>query len=179
MKRHFVLWLVIIALTVGVTHSATAQPKGDVVYALPVTIAPSWFDPAEAPPQITPYVILYALHDALVRPLPGVRMGSALAEAWSESPDGLTYEFKLRPGLKFHNGDPCTAEDVRFSFARYKGPGAKEYQTKVKSLEVVDERTVRFHLPARPLAGFYDLLWQLGDRCRSRGPQEIHRASRR
>jgi peptide/nickel transport system substrate-binding protein len=148
MKRHFVLWLVIIALTVGVTHSATAQPKGDVVYALPVTIAPSWFDPAEAPPQITPYVILYALHDALVRPLPGVRMGSALAEAWSESPDGLTYEFKLRPGLKFHNGDPCTAEDVRFSFARYKGPGAKEFQAKVKSLEVVDERTVRFHLHA-------------------------------
>src|SRR5919197_5796444 len=73
-------------------------------------------------------------------------MGPALAESWNESPDGLTYEFKLHPGLKFHNGDPCTAEDVEFSFKRYKGPGAKEFQAKVKSVEVVDARTVRFHL---------------------------------
>ena len=146
MKRWLILSLVVIALTAGAAHSVAAQPKGDVVYALHVTLAPSWFDPAEAPAQITPYVILYTLHDGLVRPLPGARMGSALAESWSESPDGLTYEFKLRLGLKFHNGEPCTAEDVRFSFARYKGPGAKEFQAKVKSVEVVDERTVRFHL---------------------------------
>jgi len=75
-------------------------------------------------------------------------MGPALAESWSESPDGLTYEFKLRPGLTFHNGDPCTAEDVQFSFRRYKGSGANEFQTKVKNVEVVDTRTVRFHLHA-------------------------------
>jgi peptide/nickel transport system substrate-binding protein len=148
MKHGLVVWLVVLASIVGVAHSVAAQPTGEVVYALHVTIAPSWFDPAEAPAQITPYVILYALHDSLVRPLPGVRMGAALAESWSESPDGLTYEFTLRPGLTFHNGAPCTAEDVRFSFARYKGPGAKEYQTKVQSVEVVDERTVRFHLHA-------------------------------
>jgi len=111
-----------------------------------VTLSPSWFDPAETPAQITPFGILYALHDAVVRPLPGERMGSALAESWSESPDGLTYEFKLRPGLKFHNGDPCTAEDVVFSFTRYKGIGAAEFKSKVKNVEVVDARTVRFHL---------------------------------
>ena len=112
-----------------------------------VTLSPSWFDPAETPAQITPFGILYALHDAVVRPLPGERMGPALAESWSESPDGLTYEFKLRPGLKFHNGDPCTAEDVVFSFTRYKGVGAAELKAKVKNVEVVDARTVRFHLP--------------------------------
>src|SRR5207248_4681376 len=50
--------------------------------------------------------------------------------------------------LTFHNGDPCTAEDVQFSFRRYKGSGANEFQTKVKSVEVVDARTVRFHLHA-------------------------------
>jgi len=111
-----------------------------------VTLSPSWFDPAELPAQITPFGILYALHDAVVRPLPGERMGPALAESWSESPDGLTYEFKLRPGLKFHNGDPCTAEDVVFSFTRYKGVGAAELKSKVKNVEVVDARTVRFHL---------------------------------
>jgi len=48
-------------------------------------------------------------------------MGNSLAEAWTESPDGRVYEFKLREGLKFHNGDPFTAEDVRFSFERYRG----------------------------------------------------------
>ena len=143
-----VVWFVVVALTVGLVHSVVAQPKGEVVYALHVTIAPAWFDPAEMPAQITPFIIGYTLHDAVVRALPGVRMGPALAETWSESPDGLTYEFKLRSGLKFHNGDPCTAEDVQFSVARYKGSGAKEFQTKVKSVEVVDARTVRFHLHA-------------------------------
>jgi peptide/nickel transport system substrate-binding protein len=75
-------------------------------------------------------------------------MGPALAEAWSESPDGTTYTFTLRPGLTFHNGDSCTAEDVIFSFGRYKGVGAGEFQRNVKNVEAVDARTVRFHLHA-------------------------------
>jgi peptide/nickel transport system substrate-binding protein len=128
-----------------------------MVYAYHVTIAPAWFDPAEAPPQVTPFGIFYALHDAVVRPLPGERMGPALAESWRESPDGLTYEFTLRQGLKFHNGDPCTAEDVKFSFERYKGTGAKELRAKVKSVEVVDPRMVRFvlHEPWPDFMTFY------------------------
>jgi peptide/nickel transport system substrate-binding protein len=139
----------ILVYTVALLQSPQAQttPAGELVYAMHVTLSPSWFDPAETPAQITPFGILYALHDALVRPLPGERMGPALAESWSESPDGLTYEFKLRPGLQFHNGDPCTAEDVVFSFTRYKGVGAAELKAKVKHVEVVDARTVRFHLP--------------------------------
>ena len=114
--------------------------------AWPVTISPTWFDPSTAPPQITPFGMLYALHDALVRPLPGQKMGNSLAESWTESLDGLTYEFKLRRGLKFHNGDPVTAEDVKFSFERYKGAGAKELNARVRLVETVDPLTVRFHL---------------------------------
>jgi peptide/nickel transport system substrate-binding protein len=125
---------------------AQTKPAGELVIAMHVTLAPAWFDPADTPAQITPFGILYALHDALVRPLPGERMGLALAESWRESPDGLTYEFTLRPGLKFHNGDPCSTEDVQFSFERYKGVGARELQSKVKRLEMVDARTIRFHL---------------------------------
>mgnify|MGYP003694036305 CR=1 FL=1 len=106
-----------------------------------VTIAPSWFDPSTAPPQITPFGMLYALHDALVRPLPGQKMGNALAESWTESPDGLRYEFKLRRGLKFHNGDPVTTEDVKFSFERYKGAGSTELQAHVRQVEIVDPLT--------------------------------------
>ena len=119
-----------------------------MVIAFPVTIAPTWFDPAETPAQITPFALLYALHDGLVRPLPGERMGPSLAASWSESPDGLVYTFTLRPGLRFHNGEPCTAEDVQFSFARYKGNGATELHAKVQRVEIVDPLTVRFHLHA-------------------------------
>jgi peptide/nickel transport system substrate-binding protein len=126
---------------------ATARaPSGRIVIAFHVTISPSWFDPSLAPPQITPFGLLYALHDALVRAYPGTDMGPALAESWQESEDGLTYEFKLRPGLTFHNGDPLTTEDVEFSFHRYKGAGATILKEKVARVEIVDPRVVRFHL---------------------------------
>jgi len=136
------------ALLVVAAPAAVAQPSpsGQAVMAWHVTIAPSWFDPSTAPPQITPFGMLYAIHDALVRPYPGQRMGNSLAESWRESPDGRVYEFTLRRGLKFHNGDSLTAEDVKFSFERYKGAGAKEFQAHVQQVEVVDALTVRFHL---------------------------------
>jgi peptide/nickel transport system substrate-binding protein len=148
MKHRIFLLSGMLMCTVGLLQNALAQsaPSGELVYAMHVTLSPSWFDPTETPAPITPFGILYVLHDAVVHPLPGERMGPALAESWSESPDGLMYEFKLRPGLKFHNGDPCTAEDVVFSFTRYKGVGAAEFKSKVKNVEVVDARTVRFHL---------------------------------
>ena len=126
--------------------SAEAAPAGRAVIAWHVTISPAWFDPSTAPPQITPFGMLYAIHDALVRPYPGQKMGPALAESWQESEDGLTYEFKLRPGLKFHNGDPLTTEDVKFSFERYQGAGAQAFKDHVREVEIVDPLVLRFHL---------------------------------
>jgi peptide/nickel transport system substrate-binding protein len=117
----------VVGLVFGMTAAIAAggpAPSGRVVIAWHVTISPSWFDPSTAPPQITPFGMLYAIHDALVRPYLGKKMGPSLAESWEESEDGKTYEFKLRPGLKFHNGDPVTTEDVKFSFERYQGAGA-------------------------------------------------------
>src|SRR3989442_194151 len=134
-------------LFLGMGRGAGAQtPTGEVVVSFHVTLAPSWFDPSTAPPQITPFGVLYAVHDALVRPLPGQKMGASLAESWTESRDGLVYEFKLRRGLRFHNGDPITAEDVKFSFDRYNGAGARELRARVRQLDVVDPLTVRFTL---------------------------------
>src|SRR5213080_4792627 len=140
--------LLVVTLTLGAIHEVFAQstPTGEAVMAWPVTIAPSWFDPATLPPQITPFGILFALHDAMVRPLPGQKMGLGLAEAWTESSDGLSYEFRLRRGLKFHNGDAVTAEDVKFSFERYKGAGARELSARVRQVNIVDPLTVRFVL---------------------------------
>jgi peptide/nickel transport system substrate-binding protein len=141
------LALVAVVLALGTVPRAAAQiPADTVVMAFHVTIAPSWFDPSTAPPQITPFATLYAIHDALVRPYPPHKMGPSLAESWKESPDGKAYEFKLRAGLKFHNGDPVTSEDVKFSFERYKGAGARELQAYVEAVEIVDPLTVRFRL---------------------------------
>jgi len=123
---------------------AQAKPEGEMRFALYVTLAPAWFDPGEATPGfVTPFWVMYALHDALVKPMPGNRMAPSLAESWTESPDKLSYEFTLRQGLKFHNGDPFTAEDVKFSFERAKGVQLHE---KVKEVVVVDPTHVRFVL---------------------------------
>jgi len=126
--------------------TAATQPKGQLTWALHFTIAPTYFDPAETPGIITPFLFLYALHDALIKPMPDNAQAPSLAESWSESEDGLTYEFKLRQGVTFHNGDPLTAEDVKFSFERYKGASARLYKAKVKAVEIVNSHQVRFHL---------------------------------
>jgi peptide/nickel transport system substrate-binding protein len=140
--------LLALTLALGALTSATAAPApaSRAVMAWHVTIPPAWFDPSTAPPQITPFGLLYAIHDALVRPYPGHKMGPSLAESWSESADGKTYEFKLRAGLKFHNGDPVTADDVKFSFERYKGAGATILRAGVQQVEVVSPLVVRFVL---------------------------------
>jgi peptide/nickel transport system substrate-binding protein len=124
--------------------AAQAKPEGEMRWALYVTLSPLWFDPAEVSGQITPFWVLYALHDALVKPMPGNLMAPSLAESWTVSADQKTYEFKLREGLKFHNGDPFTAEDVKFSFHRAKG--SKVLHEKVREVVVVAPTRVRFVL---------------------------------
>src|SRR4030095_7441818 len=131
-------------LMVGSHGPAAAPPAGEMRWALYVTFAPAWLDPGEvAVAGVTPFWLLYALHDALLKPMPGHPMAPSLAEAWTMSPDQKMYEFKLREGLKFHNGDPFTAEDVKFSFLRYK---LNILQEKVREVEIVDPYRVRFHL---------------------------------
>jgi len=124
---------------------ADAAPEGTMTWAAHVTLAPRWLDPAETESAITPFMVLYPLHDAMVKLMPN-GMQPSLAESWTMSPDGLTYDFVLRSGVKFHNGEPVTVEDVRFSFARYKGGGAKLLKSKVKEVQTPDARRVRFVL---------------------------------
>ena len=130
------------------TVRAQSQPDGQLTIAFDTTIASAYLDPADVSGAATPFTFLYAMHDALSKPLPGKNMAPCLAESWRESPDGLTYEFKLREGLTFHNGDPFTAEDVKFSFHRYRGVLASLLHKRVKSVEVVDPHRVRFVLDA-------------------------------
>ena len=117
-----------------------------MTWAVHVSLAPTWLDPAETPGLLTPFMILYAIHDGLVKPLPGNPMAPSLAESWKTSPDGLTYTFTLRRAAKFHNGEPVTAQDVKFSFERYRGTASKALKERVVSVDAVDPQTVRFRL---------------------------------
>ncbi len=141
-------------------HLAMAQkgaPAGQMTWAMHITLAPTWFDPAETGALQTPYMCLRAIHDALVKPMPDGHMSPCLATKWQESEDGLTYDFELRQGVKFHNGDPFTAADVQFSFERYKGAGAAELKKQVKAIEIVNPHHIRFvlHAPWPDFLTFY------------------------
>jgi peptide/nickel transport system substrate-binding protein len=151
------LVLLCAVLADGLADPAAAQtkPEGEMRWALYVTLSPVWFDPGEVVGQLTPFWVLYALHDALVKAMPGNLMSPSLAESWTVSADQKTYEFKLREGLKFHNGDPFTSEDVKFSF--YRAKGAKLLHSKVKDVTPVGPYRVRFvlHEPWPDFMSFY------------------------
>ena len=57
--------------------------------------------------------------------MPDGHMSPCLATRWNESEDGLTYDFELRQGVKFHNGDPFTAADVKFTYETIMRPETK------------------------------------------------------
>src|SRR2546428_14172544 len=98
--------LVALALLLLASTSALAAPEGVMTWGVHVSLAARWLDPAETEGTIIPFMMLYALHDALVKPMPSGLNSPSLAEAWTLSKDGLSYEFVLRKGARFHNGEP-------------------------------------------------------------------------
>src|SRR5882672_3396876 len=147
--KSFVIRYVLVALLLLLAvppQLALAAPEGTMTWGVHVTLAARWLDPSDTEAFITPFMVLYALHDALVKPMPGGDNTPSLAESWTTSKDGLTYEFVLRKGVKFHNGDPVTAEDVKYSFERYHGAGAKLLKDRVREVQIVDPGRVRFQL---------------------------------
>jgi peptide/nickel transport system substrate-binding protein len=125
---------------------AVAAPEGQLTWGVHITLAPTWFDPAETPSLITPFMMMYALHDGMAKAMPDNPMAPGLAESWKASPDGRTYDFTLRKNVKFHNGDTLTAEDVKFSFERYKGTAAASLKERVAAVEIPGPLQVRFRL---------------------------------
>jgi peptide/nickel transport system substrate-binding protein len=151
-------WCACLATDLSAATASPYKPEGEMRWALYVTLSPAWFDPGEVVGLITPFWVLYALHDAVVKPMPGNLMIPSLAESWSLSADQRVYEFQLRQGLTFHNGDSFTAEDVKFSFQRAKG--AQLLHDQVREVEIVDPYLIRFHLaePWPDFMAFYGTL---------------------
>ena len=128
--------------------TARAEPKGRFNYVWHTTISPAWFDPQEYPPQITPYNFGYALHDALVKHLPGQPFAPSLAESYEIAPDNRSATFKLRQGIKFHDGSAVTPEDVQYTYEKYRGANAKILHDKLDKIEIPDNRTITFRFNA-------------------------------
>ena len=146
--RRSVLSLAALGIAEGAPRlvRAAAGPAGQLTYAVHISLAPTWFDPAETPSLVTPYMIYYALHDAMLKPMPGELMAHSLAESWSATEDGMSYSFVLRDGVTFHSGEKVTAEDVKFSFERYRGASKAPLHDRVASVETPDARHITFRL---------------------------------
>ncbi len=93
-----------------------------------------------------------------------LKLEPCLAESWEVSPDQLTYTFHLRHDVKWHDGQPFTADDVKFTFDRIQDPKIdvpilRSYFTTVKSCDVLDPYTVRFTTTQK----YFKMLEELGD----------------
>jgi peptide/nickel transport system substrate-binding protein len=145
--RRDLLALSALGLAAGMVPPAfAAGPSDQLTWGVHVSLAPVWFDPADSSGIITPFLVLYALHDAVVKPMPDAALAPSLAESVQAAEDGLTYDFVLRKGATFHNGDPVTAEDVKFSYDRYHGTAHELMKSRVAAVEIADAQHVRFKL---------------------------------
>ena len=144
--RRDVLAAAALGLAAGPVRPAWAAAAGQLTWGIHVSLAPTWFEPAEASGIITPFMVFYALHDGMVKPMPGKVLAPSLAESFAASEDGRSYEFVLRDGAKFHNGEPVTADDVKFSFERYRGTAHELLKQRVAAVETPDPQHVRFQL---------------------------------
>ncbi|HXH11012.1 MAG TPA: ABC transporter substrate-binding protein [Alphaproteobacteria bacterium] len=131
--------------TAGAPQPAKVTPQGKVVLAWHTGISSVWLDPQEQAAMLTPTNFQYALHDALVKNYRDRFADPALAESFDIAKDFKSATVVLRQGIKFHNGDPVTPEDVKFTYENYRGAQADVLKDKTERIEIVDDRTVRFH----------------------------------
>ena len=136
----------LLALVVAVPGLASAQTKDDtIVYSLQSDVD-SWDPPASV---LREAIILgyHAFDHLATRDLKTRRVGPNLATSWRNI-DDTTWEVKLRQGVKFHDGTPFTAKDVKATFDRVLDPAkkmtARGNHAKIKTVEIVDDYTVRF-----------------------------------
>jgi peptide/nickel transport system substrate-binding protein len=112
-------------------------------------------------PDIGSVLINKIIFSALVRPDEQLRPVPDLAQSWTTSDDGLEYTFMLKPGVKWHDGEPFTANDVKFTFDQIRdvksGSRLGSDFAALAGVDVIDSLTVRFRLKA-PFAPFLALM---------------------
>src|SRR2546428_342713 len=98
----------------------------------------------------------YLVHDAMIKPMNYGYATYGLAEHAELAADFRRAAFRLRPGLKFHDGQPLTTADVKCTYENFKGASAKLFHDKLEHIQVVDDRTIVFHFKD-PFIDFMDL----------------------
>src|SRR5437773_61221 len=117
--------LAVASAVIPFPSTAGAAAKGKLVLAWHAGFASRWLDPQEHDGTATPDNFFTALHDALIKNQgPQLYDHLALAEKFAVAPDAKSATFTLRKGIKFHNGDPVTPQDVKFSYENYRGAKA-------------------------------------------------------
>lgn len=110
---------------------------------------PAGFDPALGPSGMS-HVVIEQIYSTLMSVDTEAVPYPDLAESYEVSEDGLTYTFKLREGVTFHNGDLLTADDVKYTFDRLRaedsGYSYKSQIETIESVDVIDPLTVQFSL---------------------------------
>jgi peptide/nickel transport system substrate-binding protein len=147
------LFLIFFFLVMGgvLPSGALAQkptPGGTLTIAL--AAEPSGLDPTTNPSAAIKRVVHYNLLEGLLKVDRNGRVVPALAKSYSVSKDGREYTFNLHSGIKFHDGTPCTAEDVKFSLERILDPKTaapyRMYYESIESIQAVDPTTVKFKM---------------------------------
>ena len=132
----------------GAVFAEDTPVKGGIL-KVAFSADPAGFDPSMGPSGMS-HVVIEQVYSTLMSVDPDAVPYADLATGYEASDDGLTYTFKLRDGVKFHNGDPLTAEDVKFTFDRLSAKdSAYSYKSQIetiKSVDVVDPLTVKFTL---------------------------------
>ena len=113
---------------VTTTTGARGTPTGKVTYGWHLAVPPLWFDPQESGSSITQFGFTYLVHDSMIKHFPGAQLQPSLAESFEIADDFKSAKFKIRPTAKFHNGQPVTSEDVRFTYESYRGTGRADLQ---------------------------------------------------
>jgi peptide/nickel transport system substrate-binding protein len=125
--------------------AALAQVKKDSV-TLAMTLEPTGLDPTSGAASAIAEVTLYNIYETLTKINSDGSVTPLLAQSWEVSPDLKTYTFKLRPGVKFQNGEPCNAQAVKFSFERAAAEKStnKDKRTfaSMERVAVIDDLTV-------------------------------------
>ncbi|HEY7492655.1 MAG TPA: ABC transporter substrate-binding protein [Candidatus Tectomicrobia bacterium] len=132
------------------------KPRGMLTIAQHFALDPGWLDPLEHITALTQQHYDYLVHDAMIKPMPQGEFTYSLAEHAEITADFTKAAFRLRPGLKFHDGHPLTTADVKWTYEHYRGVHAKTFHDKLEHIELVDDRTVIFHFQ-EPFVDFLDL----------------------
>ncbi len=140
----------------SVLRPRPARAAGEQRLVIGMASEPIHLDPMRSNDSASQYAY-NLVYDRLVTLDEKLQPAPAAAESWQVSADGTVYTFRLRKGIRFHDGSPLTAEDVKFSFERILDPknasDKRSFISVVKQVEVVDPLTVRLRLEA-PYAPF-------------------------